>query len=280
MDAIQYLQTIGGVARTSQLLAAGYSRTEISRLPEQGATQPRRGVLMLKGCKPEFATAIRNNAKVTCASAASYYGLWLRNPPEQHHLACDHGHGSGFVRHRTIRFDADPALPLASVEDAVIHSLGCLQPNAAAAMAVSAVRLRGVPLALLRGELSAHKSRPSLLILQELDLRAESIVEVDTQHLLKSHGIAYDAQVQLPGIGRVDFLIEGVLIVEVDGFAFHADRSALRRDLFRNNASTLKGFSVLRYPPEAIWYEPGRVIAEIRAVLERRRNDPPRLVSN
>ncbi|WP_223944792.1 DUF559 domain-containing protein [Arthrobacter sp. StoSoilB20] len=280
MDALQYLQKVGGVARTGQLLAAGYSRTDVARLPTQGAGQPRRGVFMLKDCRAEFAAAIRNNAKVTCASAAGHYGLWLRRPPERHHLACNHGHGSGFVRHRTVRFDGDPTLPVAGVEDAVIHSLGCLEPNAAAAMAVSAVRLHGVPLALLREELSADKSRPALVILQELDLRAESIVEVDAQYLFKAHGIGYDAQVQLPGIGRVDFLIEGMLIVEVDGFAFHADRASLRRDLFRNNASTLKGFSVLRYPPEAIWYEPGRVIAEIRAVLKRLRDVPPRFVSS
>ena len=95
-------------------------------------------------------------------------------------------------------------------------------------------------------------------------------MEVDAQHLFRSHGIGYDAQVYLPGIGRVDFLIDGFLIVEVDGFAFHSSREALRRDLGRNNASTLGGFAVLRYMPEHIWFEPERVLAEIRAVLGRR----------
>ena len=95
-------------------------------------------------------------------------------------------------------------------------------------------------------------------------------MEVDAQHLFRANGIGYDAQVYLPGIGRVDFLIEGFLIVEVDGFAFHSSREALRRDLGRNNASTLGGFAVLRYMPEHIWFEPERVLAEIRAVLGRR----------
>ena len=103
-----------------------------------------------------------------------------------------------------------------------------------------------------------------------MDLRAESIVEVDAQHLFRANGIGYDAQVYLPGIGRVDFLIEGYLIVEVDGFAFHSSRESLRRDLGRNNASTLGGFAVLRYMPEHIWFEPERVLAEIRAALGRR----------
>jgi very-short-patch-repair endonuclease len=94
-------------------------------------------------------------------------------------------------------------------------------------------------------------------------------VEVDAQHLFTTHGIGFDTQVRLPGIGRVDFLIEGFLIVEVDGYAFHSSREAMRVDLGRNNASTVNGFAVLRYMPEHIWFEPERVIADIRAVLSR-----------
>ena len=90
---------------------------------------------------------------------------------------------------------------------------------------------------------------------------------MDTQHPFRANGIGYDAQVYLPGIGRVDFLLEGFLIVEVDGFAFHSNRKALRRDLQRNNAAALSGFASLRYMPEDIWFEPERVLAEIRAVL-------------
>ena len=134
MDPLDYLTQLGGVARTAQLLAAGYSRTEISRL--------------------------------------------------------------------------------------------------------GTMRLLGLPLELLKAQLTADRSGRALKALHELDLRAESIVEVDAQHLFRANGIGYDAQVYLPGIGRVDFLIEGFLIVEVDGFAFHSSRESLRRDLGRNNAST------------------------------------------
>ncbi len=204
---------------------------------------------MLPACRPEFEAAVRHNARVTCASAAGHFGLWLREPPAQEHLACNHGHGSGFIRHRTIRFDGHPTLPVAAIEDVVLHAMVCLAPPASTAIATSAMRLHGVPLELLKCQLTGDRSGPVLKALHLLDLRAESIVEVDAQHLFRSHGIGYDAQVYLPGIGRVDFLIEGFLIVEVDGFAFHSSREALRRDLGRNNASTLGGYAVLRYMP-------------------------------
>lgn len=274
MDPLDYLAQLGGVARTGQLLAAGFSRTDIARLATV-VRHPRRGVLALPECRPEFEAALRHNARVTCASAAGHYGLWLRKPPAQHHLACNHGHGGGFVRHRTVRFDSHPILPLAAVEDVVLHAMSCLAPPASTALATSAMRLHGVPLELLKAQLTSDRSGPVRKALHQLDLRAESIVEVDAQYLFATNGIGYDAQVFLPGIGRVDFLIEGFLIVEVDGFAFHSSREALRRDLGRNNASTLGGFDVLRYMPEHIWFEPQRVLAEIRAVLGQRLRPVP-----
>ena len=50
MDPLDYLTQLGGVARTAQLLAAGFSRTEISRLGTV-ARQPRRGVFVLPQCR-------------------------------------------------------------------------------------------------------------------------------------------------------------------------------------------------------------------------------------
>lgn len=271
MDPLSFLAQQGGVARTGQLLAAGFSRTDIAQLADNGVRLVRRGVFALPDCRPDLEAALRHNARVTCASAAGHYGLWLRDPPRQHHLACNHGHGSGFIRHRTVRFESHPSLPLAAVEDVVLHAMTCLAPPASTAIATSAMRLHGVPLELLKDQLRGARSGPALKALRQLDLRAESIVEVDAQHLFTVNGIGYDAQVLLRGIGRVDFLIQGYLIVEVDGFAFHSSREAMRRDLGRNNASTLAGFAVLRYMPEHIWFEPERVVAEIRAVLRRPR---------
>lgn len=229
---------------------------------------------MLPDCKPEIAAAIRHNARVTCASAASHYGLWLRDAPLQHHLACNHGHGRGFIRHRTSRFEGDSTLPLAALEDVVLHALACLPHPASTAMATSAMRLHGVPLELLKSQLKADRSGPSRAVLRQLDLRAESIVEVDAHYLFRINGLAFETQVQLPGIGRVDFLVEGCLIVEVDGFAFHSSRASMLNDLNRNNAAAVNGYAVLRYMPEVIWFEPERVISEIQAVLRRRRARP------
>ncbi|MFJ6376995.1 endonuclease domain-containing protein [Pseudarthrobacter oxydans] len=215
-----------------------------------------------------MAAAIHHNARLTCASAALHYGLWLRKPPAQLHLACNHGHGAGFIRHRSVRFSGHPTLPAAGVEDVVLHALGCLPRPASTALATSAIRLYSLPLELL--ELHADRSAPVLRALRNLDLRAESIVEVDAQHLFRLNGIDFDAQVHLPGIGRVDFLLNGFLIVESDGYAFHSKRADMLRDRDRNNSSTVNGYAVLRYMPEHIWFNPEQVVSEIRAALASR----------
>jgi very-short-patch-repair endonuclease len=270
MEILDYLKRAGGVARSAQLLEAGFSRRDLLRLKESGATQPRRGVFALPDCDEALHAAIRHNARLSCASAAAHYGLWLRQPPERLHLACNHGHGNGSVRHRTVRFQGHPLMPIAAVEDVALHALGCLAPPASIAMATSAIRLHGVPRDLLADQLRADRSGTALRALRDIDLRAESIVEVDAQHLFRTNGLAYQAQVFLPGIGRVDFLLDGFLIVEIDGFAFHSQRADMLRDRDRNNASAVKGYAVLRYMPEHIWFSPDRVAAEIRAVLAAR----------
>ncbi|WP_350003967.1 type IV toxin-antitoxin system AbiEi family antitoxin domain-containing protein [Pseudarthrobacter sp. WHRI 8279] len=270
MDILEYLQKAGGVARSAQLLHAGFSRRDLLRLRKSGANQPRRGIFVLPGCDEDYQSAIRHNGRLSCARAAAHYGLWLRQSPSRLHLACNHGHGSGFVRHRTVRFEGHPFVPVAAVEDVALHALGCLPPPASTAMATSAIRLHGVSPELLARELRADRSGTALRALRELDLRAESIVEVDAQHLFRSNGIRYEAQVFLPGIGRVDFLLNGFLIVEIDGYAFHSKREDMLRDRNRNNTSAVNGYAVLRYMPEHVWFSPNQVLAEIKAVLAAR----------
>jgi very-short-patch-repair endonuclease len=267
MDVLEYLVHAGGAARTGQLLAAGYSRRDIAGLLALGVRQPRRGIFLAPGCDEELAAALHHNGRLTCASAAAHYGLWIRNPPAQLHLACNHGHGTGFIRHRTTRFPSHQLQPFATVEDVVLHGLGCLPPPASTALATSAIRLYGVPVELLKDQLRGDRSAPVLRTLRELDLRAESIVEVDAQHLFRTNGIAFEPQVFLPGIGRVDFLLNGFLIVEIDGYAFHSKRADMLRDRDRNNSSTAKGYAVLRYMPEHIWFNQEQVLTEIQAAL-------------
>ena len=57
------------------------------------------------------------------------------------------------------------------------------------------------------------------------------------------------------------------LIVEADGFAFHSDRSAYRRDRTTMNALERLGWRVLRFSYEDVVHRPGYVVGLVRACL-------------
>jgi hypothetical protein len=69
-------------------------------------------------------------------------------------------------------------------------------------------------------------------------------------------------------VGRVDFCWpDRSLVVEADGFAFHADRLAYRRDRERQNQLERLGWRVLRFTWEDVRGSPEHVVALIRDCL-------------
>lgn len=71
----------------------------------------------------------------------------------------------------------------------------------------------------------------------------------------------------LPGIGIVDFLLEGFLIVELDG-GTHLEPNQVKK--LRNNASTLDGYAVLRYGYAQVVYDPQKIVDEVWQVRRGR----------
>ncbi|MBM7780504.1 endonuclease domain-containing protein [Arthrobacter tumbae] len=100
---------------------------------------------------------------------------------------------------------------------------------------------------------------------------AESPIEVVARLLFVGAGFHVETQARIEGVGRVDFLLDGFLVVEIDGAAFHSDRKALRRDHRRNNSTLLNGYLILRYGYEDVMFEQQAMLDEIRLALRQRR---------
>jgi hypothetical protein len=103
------------------------------------------------------------------------------------------------------------------------------------------------------------------------------------EYLVHAGGAARTDQLLAAGYSRRD--IAGLLELGVrqprrgiflapgcdgDGYAFHSKRADMLRDRDRNNTSTVKGYAVLRYMPEHIWFNQQQVLTEIRAALALR----------
>ena len=111
-------------------------------------------------------------------------------------------------------------------------------------------------------------------VLALVDLRSGSVLESLLRVLLHVHGIRPPSSQLVVRtrrgvrIGRVDFAWPDLrLVVEADGFAFHADRGAYRADRRRSNALVLAGWRVLRFTWEDVVQHPERVVESVRAAL-------------
>jgi very-short-patch-repair endonuclease len=75
------------------------------------------------------------------------------------------------------------------------------------------------------------------------------------------------SQVTFPGIGRVDLLVQGCVVVEADGDEFHSDVQARRRDRRRDAMLAAIDRPVLRFGYDQLVGRPDEVArALIRTV--------------
>src|SRR5690606_36066930 len=99
----------------------------------------------------------------------------------------------------------------------------------------------------------------------DADSGLESILRLRL-HLL---GIRLDCQVVIPGVGTVDFVIGGRLILEADGKENHDGRSMRHKDLVRDAAASRLGYETLRFDYAQIVHDWAAVQAAILGALTR-----------
>lgn len=159
-----------------------------------------------------------------------------------------------------------------------VADLACVLPLAhAVAAGDSALRKRLVGLALLADVLRAGRgptAPPKRAVAALLDARSGSVLESLLRVLLAEAGLPpprTQFQIRADGllVARADFCWpEARLVVEADGFAFHSDRAAYRRDRERLNQLESLGWRVLRFSWEDVVHRPDYVIALVRGCLE------------
>lgn len=66
---------------------------------------------------------------------------------------------------------------------------------------------------------------------------------------------------------RFDFLLNGRLVVEIDGFSYHSSSEAVERDRIRDAFSTDQQFTVLRIPATIVFKQPETAISRVQAAL-------------
>ena len=100
----------------------------------------------------------------------------------------------------------------------------------------------------------------------------ESELELRIYELLDSEGLPRPMKQRPVMAGgrlrRLDFFFPSTpIVLEADGFAWHATLDAFERERARHNALTMKGLVVIRWTWRAITDEPEKCAAQLRALL-------------
>lgn len=279
MDLARVVTRFGGVARRHQLRAVGCDDRALLAAVRAGIlVRPHRGCYALPETPWAAVQARVLSGQLTCVSGARHLGLPVIGPPAGLHIVIPHDRGivvgdrrlrDGLVLHRAAR-PRDPDGLCAPPRTLVDHLGRCLGAREQLVV-VDAALNRG----LLRwrdlDRLTAT-SRPRLAWLRRrADGRAQSAGETAARLELAEAGLEVEPQAFIAGVGRVDLLVEGAIVVEVDGFAYHSSRAAITEDARRGRVLALQGYEQLRYPHVEVLASRGRIAAEVQTLLARRR---------
>jgi len=267
------LDQFGGVARGMLLHEFGLSRRMLADAVIEGEIRRiRNGVFASPSADPRIVTAAGHGGSLTCAGALRMHGIWVLEDDDFPHVSLG---SHGRVHHDRCScvghfYEGRTALGLADVEDALVHLHACHGDEAFFASLESALasrKLNAAGRARVRSRLPVRARW--LVDLARVD--AGSGVESLLRLRLHPLGIRLDSQVEILGVGRVDFVIEGRLILEVDGAEFHSGRDAWRRDRKRDAVASGLGYETLRISYDMILDEWRVVEAAIVAAVLRAR---------
>jgi very-short-patch-repair endonuclease len=278
-----------GAAHITAFLAAALSRHQVAALLRQGVLRrPRVGWYADPALPGDAMRALRVGGVLGGTSAAAAYGLPLPEGvgDDLHVSVADNASRLRNSHDRTWQTAAgdEPDVRLhrherlepvrgwrVAVVDALLQLAACVPFEwlVAAMDAALHVPRQGAPLLgagswdLLRDALPERLRAAWHLA----DGRAESPIETLVRLGLVRLGITFDLQVRLLPHHRVDFLIGGWLVIEVDGKRYHVDEGAFEADRERDALFASWGYRVLRFSYRQVVDDLAGVLDVIVAVL-------------
>lgn len=267
---MRWMRDRGGAAHSSTLYAAGFSKHMVSAAVSSGVLRRmRRSWLLLPDCDPRRSAAVAVGGRVTCVSAAALLGLWTPEHTETHVAVAPHaagGRASALVR---LHWSDGPApFGQRDTEDPLInvlyHVARCQQPSKALTVWESALRLKLIDLPVL--ERVRWRSTRVTALMTVASSMSDSGLETQFVTLMREIGVAVRQQVWIDG-HPVDGLIGERFVIQLDGFANHSSAAQRRRDLEADARLELRGYTVLRFDYQQVFFRPEYVTEVVRAAM-------------
>lgn len=236
----------------ADLRVVGMSGREITDAVRRGhLIRVRRDRYLRTSANPEVIEAVRIGGRLSCLSLLKTLGVFVHRCSKTHVFVepgtsrIRPGDPQHVVVHWNAVADAEAPLHAASLMDAVRQSMRCQAPRAALATLDSLAHHGVLTREQIDEVLLALPSRFRALA-RLVDASAASGPETYVRLLLRSLGVDFETQVQLPGVGRVDFLVDGWLIIECDSREFHEGWGKQVEDRRRDIAAARLGYVTIR----------------------------------
>lgn len=272
LSASDTIHRLGGVARSAHLQTLGFDRRHLAACVARGEIQRvRPGVFPSKALADDVHTAVAHGGALTCVSALRRMGIWTLSNSGAVHVWMGPGRhtrehsGCRCINHYQ---QGTPPLGMASLVSALLHFRQCEGDEAFFAAFESAWRKRLLSRSQrdqVRAGLPAGARWLVDFARPDADSGLESLLRLRL-HLL---GIALECQVSILGVGRVDFVVGGRLIIEVDGKENHDGSTMRHKDLIRDAAASALGYETLRFDYAQIIHDWPAVQASIAMALQR-----------
>lgn len=269
----------GGAARWDRLVSLGVSENDLRRARGTPLAVAH-GTYALPETPPPLLAAVRSGGVVSHASAADLHGFAIWTPDKRIHVTVPSWRapeaGICFHRARLIPEDLDVFRPMTAVLRTAADCGRTMPLLEAVVVLDSATHGRRLPIETLRAAAESargHGSGALRRAVRFVDDQAESPLESVLRVLISVLPCTVSVQVRYRGVGRVDLVLDGWLVIEADGFEHHSNRADYRNDRRRGNALVEHGVVVLRFSYEDLQGRPWEVLAQIERVL---RMGPPR----
>lgn len=273
MEIIRAVASHHGVSTRRSLILDGVTSRQLDAAVRSGKVlRVRRGCYALPNADPVRIAEVSWGAHATCVTALQRHGIPLLNRDTRMHLTFpSHRSFSGRDSRppRTVVPHFHQRLPLRtpSIAESVDAAALCLSPIDQLVSSDAALNRGLISLADVRS-LSVTGAGRRNWLLRNLDPSCQSPLETLTRVELKRHRTNFKTQVQVHGVGRVDFMVGEKLIVEADGRTYHSNERAFAEDRRRDRAAMLSGYRVLRFTSEDVLHRIDVVIEEIQRALQ------------
>jgi hypothetical protein len=266
------------------LLSSGATGAGLTSAVRAGfLVRPRRDHYALPGTPTAIIQAVRVGGRLSCASALNLLGVFamdasvphihlmrsasrLRSPNSRLITLGESARADSVLHWWPLLDDGDVSEHRVGIRDAVAHAIRCQEPWHAIATLDSVLHQGFLSLdelsSLFRQLPDAH-----VAVLGQLDGRAEAGQESILRLLMWQPSLDCELQVNVSGVGRVDMLVEGILILEADSRLVHDGWELHLRDRNRDIDSARQGDMSLRPTYQRTMFDPTAVQEAVLALL-------------